>query len=287
MSCCNGACLTRPTSGRPQRRGAFRLGKSVFLLQLVRELVKARGWLVVWLGQNGADLVPVAEAWHRLAPALPACIAIDRDPHNLCSDEPSRLCGNSEIKPLILTAGSPADVGLAGISGYRVSIQSWRSPPPTAKEAAEVRTWYERRTGRAPKVPPALPTDQRKLPMASLIFELEHGDLEARSRYLAQRLKSLGLAEGLRLPLALNQLDLGAPAGWLAPPDLEKLERIDRDADLRLLEPDLSRPGLVRLTHPLLAEALIRALVPDPSAPPASSFGPSRKPSTLKTRFGS
>lgn len=268
---------TQETLGVFWIEGRSGSGKSVLLLQLLRNLVEHRGWPTIWLNRAN-QLVPLIARWPNLAQSLdfPVIVAID-DLYDRQNRQDLDLRGLSEtlrenqpaIWPIILTCGPPEfhEALQRDSRGECLKLELWRLPPMNSEEERQIRIWYGNRTGHAPKVaeprPPGWPAEPL---MISLLFEMHHGDLRPFARRFAERLALAGLEDALRLPLALNRLYLWAPYSWLRDEEVDQLDYINADDDFRLFQSEEIDGQYLRLTHPHLSNELYQVLRPNPSA---------------------
>jgi DNA-directed RNA polymerase subunit E'/Rpb7 len=250
-------------------------GKSVILLQLLRELVESRGWPAIWLANSG-DLAPLVAQWPPSTQDLPMVVAIDDlyDRQNRQDLDLRKLAETlreeeAEAWPLVLTCGPPEfrEALERDSRGEGLEVTAWKLPPMNEAEAQKVRAWYRQRTGKTPqKAGPRPPGWEAEPLMVSLLFEMHHGDLRPFARRFAERFNLVELGDALLLPLALNRLYLWSPADWLGTEGRDRLDHLNQDDDFRLLQTETPREGFLRLTHPHLSDQLYQALRPNPSA---------------------
>jgi hypothetical protein len=249
-------------------------GKSVPLLQLMRHLVIDRdASSVVWLTRTeelGRMVEQLAASDDSLQPDF---VFVDDiyDPHardDLDVPRMTRQIVHSSRTnwPLVITCG-PTEFRQdferdCRAEGFR--LVPWHLSALVPTETAQLRTWFESRTGKTPEPGPAQ-TEERAL-MISVMFEMAHGDLRPFALRFRARLVADHLENALTIPLALNRLYIWAPRRWLSTDDEAKIERINQDGDFSFLSFEGLERGLLKLTHPHLSDAIYRALHPE-SAP--------------------
>ncbi len=244
-------------------------GKSVLLLQLMRELVNERRAPAIWLDDASESLLPLLRSWVASPEesAGPWFVFIDdfNAPHkreSIDHDAIARLLRrHPQLEwPVLITCGAPEQHEELKSSGHddAFQISTWRLPPSDATERDLLQVWFETRTGRVPTSGPAFEQDEGL--MVSMVFEMQQGDLTQFGRRFRERLESEGLVEAIVQPLALNRLYIWAPTSWLNQDQGDALRRINQDRDFSVLSLD-ERPGhYIRLTHPHLSDTIYRAI---------------------------
>ena len=244
-------------------------GKSVLLLQLMRELVLTRKARVIWLDDASENLLPLLQAW-AASPEMnggPCFVFVDdfNAPHKrdeIEFDAIARLLRqHSEIEwPVLVTCGPPEQHQEVKSSGHDEAFRicTWRLTPVDVTERDLLKRWFESRTGEAPKTGSAFEQDERL--MISMVFEMRQGDLARFGHRFRRRLEGENLVEALALPLALNRLYIWVPSGWLSEEQGDALRRINQDKDFSILSPEVRSGGYLRLTHPHLSDAIYRAI---------------------------
>ena len=259
-------------------------GKSVLLLQVMRELVLKRQARVIWLRNASRDLLPLLRMWACAPSGTPARPDQDSDVEArggagtepvfifvddfYAPDERAQIDlpgirhlladGPRTDWPILVTCG-PRDQHVTMSANYEdceLKLTTWQLPAADAGEGRGLRAWYKRRTGRDPKTGTAAGEDEGLL--VSMAYEMHRGDLRAFAIRFRRRMASAGLVDVVAPILALNRLYLRAPASWLPDKELNRLRHLNRDGDFDL--PDSGNTGPVRLTHPHLSDAIYQAL---------------------------
>ncbi|MCB9794757.1 MAG: hypothetical protein H6741_18785 [Alphaproteobacteria bacterium] len=250
-------------------KGRSGVGKSVLLVQLLEEMVRA-GRRAVWFGGEVSEL----EAQLRQTPELPKgggpeLLFVDDlyDPEVREELDLVRLArflerNNGVRWPVVVTCGPPefADTFLAAARYRGVELILWDVTPVRAVEGAALLDWYEQRSGKPALRGPAFEqAAQGDGLMVSMAAELEHGDLRRFGRHFTDRLAANGLDEEMRTPLALARLYVWTPASWFDEELRERLAHLSHTGDLSFVDSQWERKH-IRLTHPHLADAIYSAL---------------------------
>lgn len=251
-------------------------GKSVLLLQLVRELVN-QGKQVVWLGSKVEKLKPLLERYlaaldeqsQPQTDVIPDFIAIDDmyDPAAQTQLDVQTLQDlteafeNSESfqnaaatgqLPIILTCG-PSE--FAQDFDYQTnndgfSLHKFDLGLVSNEESQQLKRWHQERTAST-----NIAQHDRFSPeanqgsgdafsqaatdqglMLSMVMELNFGDITKFAAKFAKRIIAAGLNEALRVPLALNRLYINTPKEWYSASQLERFDTLNQDGDFNPLE---------------------------------------------------
>ncbi len=249
-------------------------GKSVILLQIVQQLVEA-GESVFWLDQP-EELMSILSEWPQVTRLIgqPIFVAVDDiyDPQSRETLDLEKLTSlvtsnREEEWPILLTCGPPDfEQAFRSDSVEGLHVYNWRLPAVERAEIEKLEAWYRLRTGKSPLQGLAArqALDHNQGLMVSIMYEftsLQENDQSSLARVgdnFKKRLEAAGLAETLRLPLAVHRLYVWPPQRWLEDDHIEELEQLNAQEDF-ILSPE-SRDGRLRLTHPHLADTLYRAL---------------------------
>lgn len=263
--------LTRPrTNGLPilWLEGTSGTGKSILLLQVLRELTLQGVGPIHWLQHFSWQLPGALEAWKDQS--IRAIIAVDdlySPEHRKSSATWQRVIELASTghwpsgPPLILTTGPheyldsfESEINRSGHAGIRkIEVK-----PLDIGEREDFRFWYSRRTEwEAPRL------TESNFVSAAFLFELQRSqnsrDLRQFATRFTDRLSELGILEATYSALALNRF------GMLAPEELfssepDAIEQLRREKIVRLHRTE-SGTGL-RLFHPQIANTLYTTLRP-------------------------
>ena len=244
-------------------------GKSVLLLELMRQLVLDRAATVIWLDDASDQLLPLLEAWTATGPDAsdPCYVFVD----DFYSPNKREDIGFAEIArllrqhdradwPVLITCGPPEQRQEWKASGNDEAFRAsqFLLPPVQEDERDRLRSWFRNRTGEEAKAGTAFEEDQGL--MISMMFELREGEMREFGRRFRSRLEDEGLTDALTVVLALNRLYIWAPGEWLDESQSDALRRLNQDHDFSVLTLK-GRPGeYVRITHPHLSNAIYQAV---------------------------
>ena len=245
-------------------------GKSVLLLQLMRQLVRERGAWVIWLDDASEELLPLLEA----------SIAGPAETSGLCYvfvDDfyaPNKRAGIDFRKidrllrehhdrtdwPVLVTCAPPEQHKEWKTNGHDQSfrIATWRLPPALPGEQTRLKGWFRNRTGDEPTTGRAFEKDHGL--MLSMMFEMRKGEMREFGHRFRSRLESLDLVSALTLPLALNRLYIWAPGGWLDEAENDALRLLNQDQDFSILTLSGRAGKYVRITHPHLSDVVYQSV---------------------------
>lgn len=251
-------------------------GKSVVLLQLLAHLQRYGTQPVLWL-RSEPELLPAALDWS-LGFEPSAIVAVD-DPYSPGKESDvatswaraarvvdARIDGGYEAAlPTIVCCGpSEQAERLKRDLADRVRVNVWRPPREDPLGLADLRAWYEARTGTRP---PDVGDDNVLL--VQLFFEWSVGATidEFGQRFLS-RVEAADpsgrLRDQLSRMLALNRLYVDYPSAALthalAPEELDALEVLR--GEHHIAAADDAGGSAVRLAHPHLANALFSSWYP-------------------------
>lgn len=244
-------------------------GKSVLLLELMRQLVLDRGATVVWLDDASEQLLPLLEAWTATGPDAsdPCYVFVDDfySPNKRAEigfPEIARLMRQHDRAdwPVLVTCGAPEQRQEWKASGNDEAFRAsqFLLPPVQPDERDRLSSWFRDRTGEEAKAGTAFEEDQGL--MISMMFELREGEMREFGRRFRSRLEDEGLTDALTVVLALNRLYIWAPGEWLDESQSDALRRLNGDHDFSILTLK-GRPGeYVRITHPHLSNAIYQAV---------------------------
>jgi hypothetical protein len=236
--------------------GASGTGKTVLLLQLMEDLVRA-GRRVLWIGGQPERLGESlrAEAAAAEFVFVDALYAPDARQSLDFADLGRLLHARGEAPwPVVVTCGEQEHLRAFRTDSRRCGFvaRDWELGLATREEARQLLAWYAARRGHAQSVGLAFEHARRdEGRLVEMAFELEHDGL----REFAIRFRQSAAGEvrhTLWQTLGLNRIGLGAPAEWLEHP-------YARGA----MGPS-GRPRF--LAHPHVADALTRELRLTPRA---------------------
>ncbi len=232
--------------------GAAGVGKSVLLLLLMEDLVRA-GRRVLWLGGRVERL---GEAL-RATPEAPEFVFVDAlyAPDVRTSLDLGRLgrliAARAEApRPVVVTSGEATHHAAfrADSRHCGFALHEWELGLVGWDEGRRLLSWHAARGGRAQCVGPAFARARRDAGLfVELAFELEHDDLRGFTQRFCKNAAG-ELRHTLWQALGLNRLGLGVPTAWLT--------------DARGAA--TSSAGTTFVTHPRIADTLARALRPTP-----------------------
>src|SRR5882724_10907745 len=244
-------------------------GKSVLLLQLMRQLVADRFEQVIWLDDASEQLLPLLEAWaENPRDGLGACYVFVDDFY-----APSKRSGVEFQKiarltrqheradwPILVTCGPPEQRQEWKASGDAEAFRTsgWTLPLSKKAEQEQLRRWFWKRTGEEPKTSSAFREGESL--MISMMFEMREGKMLEFGRRFRQRLEDLGLVDALVLQLALNRLYILAPGYWLDEAQSDALRRLNREKDFSMFTLGSRTGQFIRVSHPHLSNAIYTAV---------------------------
>ena len=242
-------------------------GKSVLLLEVMRQLVIDRSQQVIWLDDASEELLPILEAWaeNSAGTSRPLYVFVDdfyapSKRSGIELQKIARLLRKYEHAewPILVTCGPPEQLRewKADSDGFRIS--GWTLPLCDKTEQERLRSWFRARTTVNPKIGPAFCEAQGL--MISMMFEMREGAMVEFGRRFRQRLWHLGLVDSLALPLALNRLYILAPGEWLDHSQSDSLRRLREENEFSMLTLAGHAGEFIRITHPHLSNAIYSAI---------------------------
>ena len=244
-------------------------GKSVLLLQLMRQLVIERSERVIWLDDASEHLLPLLETWAQRPPDVSGLCYVFVDDFYAPSKRAlvdfqkiARLTRQHERVdwPILVTCGAPEQRHEWKASGDDEAFRTatWLLPTANPNEQNRLCQWFRERTGEEPKTASAFRKPEGL--MISMMFEMREGEMWEFGHRFRQRLDDLGLLDALALPLALNRLYILAPGGWLDERQSDALRRLNQDQDFSMFTLSGRTGQFIRVTHPHLSDAIYRAI---------------------------
>lgn len=240
-------------------------GKSILLLQAMKFLVES-GMSVIWLGNNTSVLSTIITQLNSCAGdrSQPDLIFIDDfyDPQAWSEIDLRKIVstvvhGGFRRWPIIVTCGASEfrDALERDCAAEGFQVRPYLLEPLDPRETSELVRWYTTRYGEP--VLQGAAVAQNEALVISVTAELRYGDLRPFAFRFSRRLKSAGVLEALRFPLALNRLYILTPTAWFSLDELNRLEIMNQDGDFELITAK-SRGRYLRLSHPHLSDAIYR-----------------------------
>ena len=245
-------------------------GKSVVVLQLMRQLVRERGAQVIWLDDASEELVPLLETWVASPAEMSGLCYVFVDdfyaPNKRDGIEfrkMERLLRENQARtdwPVLVTCGPPEQHQEWKASGndQAFRIATWRLPPAVPDEQTRLKRWFRDRTDDEAETGTAFEQDEGL--MISMMFEMRKGEMREFGHRFRSRLDSLDLVDALTVPLALNRLYIWAPGGWLDETENDALRRLNLDQDFSILTLSGRAGQYVRITHPHLSDVIYQSV---------------------------
>lgn len=245
-------------------------GKSVLLLQILRQLFKQQNTAVIWLKRDSKALTNLLRFWKESPPPpdvkwyiavddLNSPGRLDQNDVNAISDIVGEAAGIQF--PIILTC-SPTkhrQTFEKVIDKDLLRVISWEIPLVTEMEGREIRNWFQQLTGKIPQARGTAFDQGNEGLILSMFVEMDKGEISRYSNEFAQRVKSEGeIVESAMISLlALNRLYIYPHRDWLDDKQRIALENFDAQGDITFQGED---DDFVRLTHPHLSDGFYNAL---------------------------
>lgn len=244
-------------------------GKSVLLLQVIRQLVQQQKGEVIWLKSESRALIDLLKIWVENPPPLDIrwFVAIDDlyapgrlDQYQL-EQISSIIISNPSIQfPTLLTCSPTNQLENFANDIDESFIVRWEMPLINKDEARELQQWYTNTTGKKPQIIGEA-FEQNEGLILSMMIEMHEGEIKQYAKRFAKRIESASLATALIPILTLNRLYIYPPKSWLNDDQYDALRRFNRQADFAIEAGGISgNQDGIRLRHPHLSNAFYLAL---------------------------